>query len=482
MSEAPNQSLPPSAPPPGSDPGGAGAGSAGTTGPAGAAWEPPPLTALAWRYGLVRPRKGRVFAGVCGALGRSTNTDPVLWRVVLAVLTVFAFIGAVAYLALWLCLPAEGDTASPVEALIGRGRSGTSTILTILGGIIVIFSLAGYLSEPLRATPLLAVILLAGALLLLLRDQRGRPRPPATGPGAPQWSAAPAGGEPTGGPGPSTAASTSEVGSVPPSPPPPSGPFAPHGPFAPAGTASPSSSYEPPMPPPYAPPAYVPPVPPPPPPIPPMPPRPPRPPRPRSRLGLLTLSVVLVVVGILALVDLAAYQNVPLGAYFAAALAVVGLGLLLGTWIGRSRGLIAWGIVLTLLLGGSYGVDEIHNWRDTGSHRWVPANISQIQSSYRYDIGDATLDLSGVDFSEADGPVDIEASLAIGSLVIILPQEVDAVVEADVDVGYLQVFDHESGGLDPDLATITDFGPDGPGGGQVRIVASVDLGNLEVQR
>src|SRR5690606_10616736 len=138
-------------------------------------------------------------------------------------------------------------------------------------------------------------------------------------------------------------------------------------------------------------------------------------------------------------------------------------GLLVGTWIGRARGLIALGIVLTLLLGASYGVDEIDSWGEAGSHRWRPADISQIQSTYRYDLGDAVVDLSAVDFTEAEGPVDIEASLGIGSLVIILPPEVDAVVEADVDVGYLQVFGHESGGLDPDLATITDFGEDGPG-------------------
>jgi hypothetical protein len=36
-----------------------------------------------------RPTRGRYIAGVCGALGRATNTDPVLWRVVLAVLGFF---------------------------------------------------------------------------------------------------------------------------------------------------------------------------------------------------------------------------------------------------------------------------------------------------------------------------------------------------------------------------------------------------------
>ena len=44
-----------------------------------------------------------MLAGVCGAFGRATNTDPVLWRVVLVVLTIFGGIGVLAYLVGWLC-------------------------------------------------------------------------------------------------------------------------------------------------------------------------------------------------------------------------------------------------------------------------------------------------------------------------------------------------------------------------------------------
>ena len=64
----------------------------GTTGPT-AASEPPPLTAFAWRNGLVRPTQGRLLAGVCGALARATNTDPILWRVIISVLTIFGGFG-----------------------------------------------------------------------------------------------------------------------------------------------------------------------------------------------------------------------------------------------------------------------------------------------------------------------------------------------------------------------------------------------------
>src|SRR5439155_6027728 len=87
----PGAEPPPAAPPPppGAVPpfGGAGFGVAGFSPPGG--FPPPPPGSSGWasRYGLVRPTRGRVLAGVCAAIARATNTDPVLWRVLFAVLT-----------------------------------------------------------------------------------------------------------------------------------------------------------------------------------------------------------------------------------------------------------------------------------------------------------------------------------------------------------------------------------------------------------
>src|SRR5258705_1677582 len=146
-------------------------------GPTGAPTaEPPPMTAFAWRNGLVRPKQGRLLSGVCGALARATNTDPILWRVVIAVLTIFGGFGVLLYLLGWLLLPADGDTASPVEALLGRGYSATSKALTIIAGVVALISVGAFVSEPFRPG-IFGAILLGAAALLLLRDQRGRSRP-----------------------------------------------------------------------------------------------------------------------------------------------------------------------------------------------------------------------------------------------------------------------------------------------------------------
>ncbi|MEU4754281.1 PspC domain-containing protein, partial [Micromonospora tulbaghiae] len=148
-------------------------------GPPPGGYAPPPGAAgFTTRYGLVRPREGRYLAGVCAAIGRATNTDPVLWRVLLAVLGFFGGIGIIVYVAGWLIIPGEGDTASPVEAMLGRGRSSMSPITVIVLGIVVALGFAYVVTDGFRAILLGAVILIGGALLLN-REQRGPAQRPA---------------------------------------------------------------------------------------------------------------------------------------------------------------------------------------------------------------------------------------------------------------------------------------------------------------
>ena len=56
---------------------------------------------------LYRSRADRVVAGVCGGLGRHLEIDPVVIRVVWAVLMVIAGAGILAYLLAWLIIPNE---------------------------------------------------------------------------------------------------------------------------------------------------------------------------------------------------------------------------------------------------------------------------------------------------------------------------------------------------------------------------------------
>jgi phage shock protein C len=59
------------------------------------------------KAGLVRPREGRILAGVCAGLGRRIGLDPWLVRI-LAIASLFLpgpqFI---AYIVLWILMPSE---------------------------------------------------------------------------------------------------------------------------------------------------------------------------------------------------------------------------------------------------------------------------------------------------------------------------------------------------------------------------------------
>jgi predicted membrane protein len=103
-----------------------------------------------------------------------------------------------------------------------------------------------------------------------------------------------------------------------------------------------------------------------------------------------------------------------------------------------------------------------------------------VDQEYRAGVGNAVLDLSAVDFAGADRTLQVQVN--VGNLRIILPPNVDAVVQADVSTGNAQVLGTSWGGLNQPPRTVTDNGGDGPGGGTLAVRAKVGIGNLEVRR
>ncbi|MEU8014042.1 PspC domain-containing protein [Micromonospora parva] len=511
---------------------------------------PPPMggSSFTSRYGLVRPRDGRYLAGVCAAIGRATNTDPVLWRVLLAVLGFFGGIGILVYVAAWLIIPNEGDTASPVESMLGRGRSSMSPVTVIVLGILVAASFAYIVTDAFRAVLLGAAILVAGALLLNRDGRNPRPGTPGTPggppPGAPAgnpagpvppvaWPAPSYGTAPSTGPavtppmfgtapgyatattgatptatipgydtpstsGPQPTTATQQVSGVGPVSGQPAGataaqpgwpstampsagwPSAPvsSAPAAPAGypTAPPPSGYRPPFAPhgPYASPTPAAPP-------PPKPPKPPKRPKERSPLGAVTFSLIFLVLGLVALLDLLDVFAISASAYFAAALTTIALGLLVGTWFGRARWLIALGLVTAAALGTATVAESYDRIRGVdGAVTWAPTDYRDLADRYENSFGDAVLDLRGIDFAKRESQVTVAVNF--GQATVVVPPNVDVTTVADVNAGDATVFGNRSGGLDGRLRESTDLGADGPGGGTLRLYIHVNAGNLEVTR
>ncbi len=73
---------------------------------------------------LVRPRNGRLVAGVCAGIAEYAGIDATLMRLIFVGVSVVTFgVGALIYLAGWIIIPEEGEAASIAENLIKKTGS-----------------------------------------------------------------------------------------------------------------------------------------------------------------------------------------------------------------------------------------------------------------------------------------------------------------------------------------------------------------------
>jgi phage shock protein C len=76
---------------------------------------------------LVRPRNGRMLAGVCAAVADYFGLDVTLVRVIWAVVSVITGgAGVLAYLVAWVIIPGEGQKSSMAENITGKNKDAWS--------------------------------------------------------------------------------------------------------------------------------------------------------------------------------------------------------------------------------------------------------------------------------------------------------------------------------------------------------------------
>lgn len=155
----------------------------------------------------------------------------------------------------------------------------------------------------------------------------------------------------------------------------------------------------------------------------------PRPQTPSSPLGWYVVAAALIAVGLLALVSNAAHGRVLPGQFFGVALAIVGIGLIIGSWWGRARRLIlAALLVLPLAWGAAFINVPLEG--GVGDQHFAPVSASELRDAYRLMGGRLTLDLRNL---LSASPVRIAASVAVGEVVVMVPP--DARLEIDSHVG-----------------------------------------------
>jgi phage shock protein PspC (stress-responsive transcriptional regulator) len=397
---------------------------------------------------------------VCGGLGRATNVDPIVYRVLAVILTFFAGAGLLLYALGWLLLPEDRSGVSLSERALGRARARRDSsdragaiALTALLVLVAAIAVGGVVNS---WTATVLVLLVVGGIFLLLRRDGGTvvAAAPSAAAAAPGVGTTMSYSTPTPG---AAGTQTAPLGASPLDAGHPSTQAGPAGPSGPGAPAAPSYADFGPPPPPA------------------------RQPKPTSVLGPLTVSVLLISLGVLAAVD-ASGASIPAAAYPALALLVIGLGLLVGTWYGRSRALIALGIVAALALPPTIAADVFDRgeFRRGGADQHVSvADVGDIRDRYGFRPGRAELDLTPANFSGRTIRTHLE--MPAGELQVLVPQNVDVVATVDLAVGDSRVLGRESSGLGIS-DRVEDLGADGRGGGALELRIEQGVGSVEVQR
>ena len=154
------------------------------------------------------------------------------------------------------------------------------------------------------------------------------------------------------------------------------------------------------------------------------------PPRPRSPLAWYAIGALLLTVGLLAALSQIGQVDVTPGQFFGAALVVLGIGLVIGAWWGRARILILL-VILLAPMGVVGGFVTAPLEGGVGDHRYAPVTAAEVQDAYRSLGGRLTLDLTQLTTSPRD--IHIAASVAVGQLMVILPE--GASIELHTRVG-----------------------------------------------
>ena len=151
------------------------------------------------------------------------------------------------------------------------------------------------------------------------------------------------------------------------------------------------------------------------------------------------------------------------------------MALIAGAWLGRTRGLVAFGIVLTVVLALSTGVHASFRG-GAGDRRWVPASVAELRHTYRLGAGDAVLDLSHLTSLELSRTVD--ASVGAGQLRVIVPPRTRVIATGHSGIGEVRLLGRVRNGLDVDNRIVNGD----PSAGTLRLHLDVGVGEVEVTR
>ncbi|MEY7973121.1 PspC domain-containing protein [Saccharomonospora xinjiangensis] len=423
-----------------------------------------------------RPHQGRKLAGVAAGVGNRYGIDPVVVRVVFVVLTGFGGIGLALYLLGWLVLAEEGDEVSGIEGLLGRGRSSMPKGLALALCVVLVPTwILSFSWSWFDGGTFLGLALAVAGVYLLHRSRGHLRRPIPTGPatespagmtttmsgtdagvwGQPVSEAPPPGGGGGGGDPPASMSGPDAGGWGPPGAeaPPTWDPLG----ADPTGWRLAEETTPAPAPRP----------------------EPPAPPRRRSKVGFAATGVALAVGGVGAAL---AAEGVP---WFTPAhvvglvLAVLGTGMVVGSFLGGGRGLVWLAVPLSLtgLALGAVPIEDVGG--GFGDLSATPATAEGVLPVYERTAGDVRLDLTKLTGTENVSTI---VRNGAGNVAVLVPPDADVWYTCEAGVGNVECLGQQYTGVNPPEIEGKDFGPDGAGGPKITLTAQAGMGNVEVRR
>jgi len=355
---------------------------------------------------MERSSDDRIVAGVCAGAAKYLNIDPIIIRVVLAVLTIAGFAGVILYVAAWVLLPSDDAEKSLAADWFKLDKNEEQVRVTGLVGAVILaaLSIVGDSSWAWWGDAtwwLVPIGLLFWLFWVRPRQRRQQRRQPV--------------------PDPATAPDFAETKKLQ------------------VTERKIKKSRE----------------------------------RWSPALLILTTSLTAIAFAATLIYD-QVEKDVPWTMYVAVALAVVGAGLLVGTFFGNSGPLIGVGIVLAVALAIGSAVPSGR----IGSQTPTPTVAADARAHYRHGVGQLDIDLTAVSDPERLLGRTITIDAGIGQTTVTVPAGLNVDVSADVDAGQISLFGRDDDGTDVSMIDTADR----PAEPALTIEIDQKLGQIEVIR
>ena len=186
------------------------------------------------------------------------------------------------------------------------------------------------------------------------------------------------------------------------------------------------------------------------------------------------LAVLLIVVSGVGFVAVAVGAAVGGGAVIAGLVIAIGAALCVAAFVGGARWLVLPALIIAIPLGfvAAAGIDVDGG---VGDRDYRPTNLAELRDGYELGIGELRVDLRDVDLPAGRTP--LELNMGIGSVRVLVPEDVCVASDVRVGAGYARVFDRDSAGLDVDWRQIPS---EREGAKRLVIDGNIGVGELQV--